>query len=428
MRLLATLEVKIKKGNLPPFISLLYEQKCDVKNVELVEESSREDRFRLDLIYFNRNTLKTLVKKISDNGDRFTVVALRNHLEKNIRGGILNLAGKMPLEDENDFQTGILGAHELIGEKIASDQNAVSYTGISKNVALVSGISEKSDSKMQKFLRAHARAEIESVIINRFRGLNAYPIGMTYNVAEDLIRTMQRIENNFSLIRIMHIDEAEISWYEQMYADFTLPVISYEMDDMPLYMLTLIQKIMKLNKLNSRETTIGFIGIDISVLRITSLLMKLGFMRVLGFDQFEKSLLAIENEGGMATTPKNIFSNSDIIILLKNNFDESVYKNIRPGQFFISLFTDDRIDIKELLEKGVRKYINVEGLNQTIIVPGLIQGILSSGIKYLDDLKLIDISNKLVDSVSSSYGYPDHFSDIHTRISDLVIGTAEKKE
>ena len=79
-------------------------------------------------------------------------------------------------------------------------------------------------------------------------------------------------------------------------------------------------------RLKAEETTVGFIGIDLSAIRLTRVLDKIGFRRVLGYDHGEKAMLALENQGGLATTAENIFGNADITLLLKNNFDHDEYR------------------------------------------------------------------------------------------------------
>jgi hypothetical protein len=45
---------------------------------------------------------------------------------------------------------------------------------------------------------------------------------------------------------------------------------------------------------------------------------------------------------------------------------------------------------------------------------------IESGVQYIDDQKIVEISKKLAVLVSDSYRLPDVFSDIHDQICSMV--------
>ena len=426
MRLLSTIDIKIKKGSFPLLMDMVYRENCTIQKAELSITSGVEEEFLLEISYNRRDNLKSLVKKIYDN-DNFKLNSVSSHLEKEIAGGLLTVSGKMPLNDYNDYQIGILGAYDLIFEKI-NELNGTEFTGISKSVGLISGIKENDDILEEDILKIYARSEADSALIHRFSGLNGYPLIISYSPVEDLIKTIQRIERSFSIIKIMNTDEIDMSVYDQLTSNVSVPVVSREMDDIPIYLLSLINRIISKSGLALEETTIGFMGVDISAIRITGLLMRMGLRRVLGYDSNEKVLLSLENLGGMATTGENIFSNSDIIIFFKDILSREEYKNVRPGQYLISLFTRDDIDVRKIFEKGVKKFIPLDDMSYSVISPGLLTGVLSSGYKYIDDMRVIEISRKLVDLLDDDYKFPDLFGDIHSRVSELVIQSSARED
>lgn len=415
MRLVSKIDLVVKKGALPKFTSLVYEENCEIQNVSLVEQTVNGEHYVADVVYYSRDGLKGLVQRLGEQKGSFTLNSVSNPLEKQIRGGLLRISGKMSLENFHEYQTGILGAFDLISEKIGSG-NGASCTGIAGNVALVCGVREKSEQREQNVYRYYAQAEIDSIVLGRFTGLSGFPVVIQYGLDEDLIRTIQRIERTYAMVRMVAIDEGERSVYDQLVSGLNVPVVVRDMDDVPLYMLTLIQKVMQKSRQAPTEATIGFVGINPAVLRITGLLKKLGCMRVLGFDHNEKLLLSFENEDGMATTVENIFSNADIVILSKDIFDREELARVRPGQFFISLFKDERMPVKRLFEKGVKEFITVDPMSFAVLGPGLVKGLLASGRRNLDDYALIDLAGKLLPHVTPAYEFPGLFSDIHDTI------------
>ena len=266
----------------------------------------------------------------------------------------------------------------------------------------------------------HVRSELDSAVVNRFAGLNAYPLVLEYTQQEDFLKTLQRMEKSFAALRIVQIDGSDINLYEQISSEISIPVVSIETDDIPLYLLTMILKMFKKNKINPGDSTIGIIGIDVSAIRLTRLLVKLGCMRVLGYDFNEKALLSFEHMEGLATTTENIFSNADVVILLKGNFDSEEYQKIRPGQMVISLLDESLHDWEIITSRGVREFVSLNRMDMLVMAPGLIKGVLESGVRTIDDLMMIGFCRKLVNVIHEDYTMPDVFSDIHSMISDLI--------
>jgi hypothetical protein len=215
--------------------------------------------------------------------------------------------------------------------------------------------------------------------------------------------------------------------YDLIFSDLTIPVVSLEHDDIPLLLLTLIIKIMMKYRLKAEETTIGFIGIDISAIRLTRVFDKIGFRRILGYDHGENAMLALENQGGLATTDENIFGNADITLLLKNNFDHDEYQKIRPGQFVISFMEDENPDIEVISGKGVREFIKRDVTHLSVMFPGMLRGVIDANIGSINDARLVEYAKKLVGLLSDTFEFPHIFGDIHEKISKVIMAGADKE-
>ncbi len=163
------------------------------------------------------------------------------------------------------------------------------------------------------------------------------------------------------------------------------PVLYREYDELPLLLTYAIMHIMKKKSMTREECNAGIIGIDLCALRLTRILLSMGISRVLGSDNNEKLMMNFEKEGGLATTQENIFSNTDIIILLKNHFTIDDLARIRPGQVIISLIDDEDIDQEIIERKGIRDFIHGRWCDLSVIFPGLIAGMLKTGVKNLSD-------------------------------------------
>jgi hypothetical protein len=332
----------------------------------------------------------------------------------------------MPVESISDLNTSVLGAADLIHEKI-KNEDGVRYTGISRSVCLLAGIRADEEGGRVHLLHEYASAERDAVIINKFSGLNGYPLAIRYDHPEDIITVMKKIERNYSAIRIQRIDDASLMLYELIFSDLTVPVVSMEHDDIPLILLTYIIRIMMKYRLKAEETTVGFIGIDLSAIRLTRVLDKIGFRRILGYDHGETAMLALENQGGLATTDENIFGNADITVLLKNNFDHDEYSKIRPGQFVISFMEEEIPDIEAVSGKGIREFIKRDVTQLSAVIPGILRGVIDANIGNISDARLVEYAKKLVGFLSETFEFPHLFGDIHEKIAKVIAAGAGKE-
>ena len=307
----------------------------------------------------------------------------------------------------------------FIREKIQKEKG-LAYTGIPRSVGLISGIRSGNEAEREHMLREYAGAERDAVIINRFAGLNGFPLTVRFDHPEDIIRAMKQIEQNFSAMRISRIDDASVMLYELIYSELTVPVISLEHDEIPLYLFLLILKILLKYRLKPEETTIGFVGIDLSAVRLARVLGVVRFRRVLGCDQSEKAMLALENQGGLATTAENIFSNADITLILKSHYSREELLKIRPGQFVISFMSEEGLGMDIISDKGVRELIIQDPAVLAALFPGILRGIIESGLRSMNDLKIIEYSKKLAGFLSDTFEFPNLFSDIHDRVYAAV--------
>lgn len=419
MKLLSTLNIRIKKGFLPHLTNEVYKRGCEIRRSMLVDNQGEYDLFNLELFYSNREKYKGFIDKISRHEENFIIDSIENDFEKEIIGGLLNISGKMEIENILDYEMKVRGISELAAEMIDNNEDNIKYTGISSNAGLISGIRSGSDSRVN-LLKSYVSKERDSIIINRFTGLNALPLVITYAEIDDLIKTLRSVEGTFSVLRLCcleGVDDTDI--YDQIYSDCSLPALSQFYDEIPLYLLTVINHLIKKNKLDIKDKNVGFVGLNVSALRLARLLLKTGFYRILGCDNNIKLMHNFEKHGGLATSQENIFNNSDVVILFKDHFTEDDLKKTGSGQFVISLI-DIPIDAPELKEKGVREIIDMRWMDLAPVFPGILSGLLNSEIKTLNDNNIINLSKKITDIKSEKEIMPDVFSGIHEKLKDYV--------
>jgi len=420
MKLLAKIVIRIKRGFLPYFTNETYKRGCEIHKLSLLSAENGNDIFLLEIVYFNRNKFKGFLDKISKDEVNFQIISVKKVLEDEIRGGLLTVSGKTGLEDFNDYELHVLGASGLIIDKMDEDDDKIKYSGISKNVAIICGVDSRKN-YINDLIKIHLSSEGDAVLINKFSGLNAFPIIIKFSFLEEFIKTLQGIESTFSAIRITYIkDIDELFMYESIFPEISIPMITQSYDEIPLYLLISIFHVLAKNKIELKDNNIGLVGINVSALRITRLMIKLGCSRILGYDNKEKLMLSFEKEGGLATTQENIFNNSDIVIIFKEHFSIEDIQRAGPGQIIISLINSD-LGLDVIQERGIKEFLHLELIELSSLFPGILRGIIENDQKYLSDTKIIDLAKKIFNMNSSQIEadnriLPALFSDIHNRI------------
>ncbi len=419
MRLLSIINIRIRNGYLPHLTNEIYKRGCEIRRSALLEDTGTYDIFQFEIFYSNKEKFKGLLDKITKHEDNFQIISFENDHEEEITGGLLDVTGKIPIESQIDYEMKVLGLSDLALDFINNNEDNIKYTGISKNIGLVSGFKDDNDSK-NGLLKSYVLKERDSIIINKFAGLNAFPFIIKFSDVYDFIKTLQRIESTFSALRICDIEEVDdTSVYEQLYSESSLPITTQSYDELPLYILTVINYLIEKYELKMDSMNIGFIGLNISTLRLTNLILKVGFYRVLGCDKNVKFMHAFEKEGGLATSEENIFKNSDIIILFKNDFNKNEFNNIGSGQTLISLI-DEELDTADLKDKGVKEIIHNRYMDLSILFPGILKGLIGTGLKRLEDDMLINLSKKILATKPLDNILPNVFSNVHDTIIEFI--------
>jgi hypothetical protein len=422
MKLLSEIIIRVKRGFLPHFINELYKSACELKAISAREKFDDADLFLAEVLYDDTARFRGMMEKIGKHPENFTLESVRNVLEDSIVGGLISVSGKMKIESRSDYEMMLQGAADLIIQKIHGGKRGADYSGMSGNVGIINCLKEREERDAAHVMTLHAMAERDCVVLNRFRGLNAFPLAARFNHFEDLIKMLKGIQETFAVIRIMSLEEAnDAEMVSYLNSELARPVLYREYDEIPLLLAYVMMHIAGKKKLAYDECNAGFIGIDLGALRLTRLFSSMGFARVLGCDNNEKLMMNFEREGGLATTQENIFSNTDVVVLFKNHFTIDDLAKIRPGQVIISLIDDEEIDSEIISRKGIRDFIHGKWADLSFIFPGLVTLLMSGRVRSLSDADLLEIAAVMAREKKDSL-LPDLFGDIHDRIAGALGG------
>ena len=216
MKSIVEMIIHVKRGFLAHLTNEIYKRGYEIQRVMKLESQRDRDMFHFEITYHNDEKFNGLIDKIKKHENNFEIVSIYNPIEDRLVGGSLKVSGKFSIENSFDYDIKISGALDLILKRIDEREDGIIYTGLSKNIGLISGLFPQLDC-MKGLLRTQVINEMDSVIINRFSGLNAYPVTINYTHIDDFIKTLKGIESTFSAIRITYIDgQDDISLYDRI--------------------------------------------------------------------------------------------------------------------------------------------------------------------------------------------------------------------
>lgn len=422
MILSSEIKIKTKKENFPNLIYEFYKHSCDVHRLDLIDSEDREDIYLIETVYSSRKNYISLIEILKKNTGKYNILEQKNSIEEKIRGGLMETKSRNPVENINDYNMNILGAAELIKEKIDSGHGA-EYCSVSNNAAVISCANLSEDVKQEDLLKLYTETEKDALTLSAFTGLNGVPLLLNFSSADDIIKTISRIEKSFSLIRMVTSGVEDYLIADQIADSISIPFLSKDYDEVPLYLLAVAILIVKKYELNPADTAAGFIGVNSISLRCSKLFNKTGFFKVLGHDNNDRMMMEFEKHGGLATSNENILLNSDIVFIIKNNLDEINLNRIRPGQFVILFDNYNSQNLKAIKERGAREIIKLDYNSINHIHPGVTEGILKSKKRRMNDQTLVYAAKKLSMLMNINFTMPDLFSSIHEKISAAICET-----
>ncbi len=414
MKLIAELSLKIKIGLLPQFIASLYKYSICINYINLTEADDKWEDYAIEITYSVKKELIRLLDSLNKNSEYFRNIHITSTLEDRIKGGLLKTTGKIEIENINDIETTLLGGSRLIHEKIEAGLGK-NYCGCFNSVALISGYKNTRNNPIAHLHHYYAESEKDAVIINRFTGRNAFPCVIRYSSIEDLIKSIKTIEDNYSCLRILKTDEEELP-LSSIIDSINRPVISYEFDEEPLFYLALINKIVDDQKIKPNETAIGIVGLSPASIRLTALLNRSGFAKVLGYDARERIMMSFETRKGLATTVENIVANCDIILLMDEQSEFAVEENMRAGQIYISRITTSKSPQELIKNKGLKDFIQTDENSPMPLMPGMLNGLLLNEEKYFSDDMLVKLAELVAKLMTEKNSLPGMFGELQEKI------------
>ncbi len=420
MKIAVKISIDLKEGILPIFINELYKNSGEIKKLNLVEKLGVFSRFEIDIIYTDDVKFKGFISQIQKFQDKFANIEITNFLEEKIAKGILSVSGKLPVENPDEYEMNIAGYSILTNQYILSSDSPENFTGIKNSVGMISAVKKSNKLDKKSYCSYYSTLETDCVVLNLFSGLNGFPIIIEFDQYEDFYKQLISIKKNFSALRIVHFDDnTNEDNYLELFNNIDIPVVSKLYDEKTIFIMSGINYLINKYKVEINTLNVGFIGIDCSAVRLVDILLKMGVYKILGYDNDEKTMMLFEKHHGLATTTENIIGNCDVLILMKESFDESELLKLSPGVLVISLLNSP---VENIISesKACKGIIKGSWFDYAILYPGIIQGMIKSGSNQLTISKINKVSEYIINSGSKDNFLPSAFGDIHDKLKNFT--------
>jgi hypothetical protein len=406
MKAAVTISMNAAAGALPELVNILASSGLEIRSLASGATDGTYTAISLRAVSEDLSRLRYALNLIKGSPEKFRDVTVRNEIDDAIDSGILSLRGTLPVTDAGEYEMNIQGCAEILAERIADSDNPAALTGIPRCFAYLSMLRRRKEGDRQFFLR-YSAAETDAAATVALIGCNAFPLVLEYDILEDLLRALKSLERNFAVFRILNIDDEDDLQLLGMTGDaLGIPVVSRQYDELPPFVLAGASKMLTAHSQKIPESNIGIIGLDATALRTAGLLMKSGCRRVLGYDSSEKRMLQFERAGGLATTPENIFSNCDLVVVMKPVFTEDDLARMRPNLLVLSLVEDDAVNNLIVARKACKELVQGWRFDTTLIYPHLLQAVARHQTGGLTDAVLMALAQQLEKKMSKGCVLP----------------------
>lgn len=409
-------EITVQTGFLSEFSQLLFQNNFSINQLQLINKDNYTESYTINLVYSDMDLFNEFIKTIKDD-PRSLAVTVRNKLEEFIFNGLFATKSNLDFNNEEEFETNHIGAYELLLNKVMTREDTTSFH---RTVCSLSGY-RVTEGRFSRNMHDYYYFinEMCASIVSRFTNINSFPQVINYSQTEDFLKTLLLIEDNYSAVILNYIeDDDDPDIYTTISQEISIPVVSQNFHIIPLIYASLFYRATSKYKMKFPNTNVGIIGLSSSANKLTELLNQIGCMRVLGYDENEKSMMHFESKKGLATTKANILENCDILFIVRDQLEELDNFKIRPGVIVISMTKEGINKFQNV--KACKYLLDCSAIEKSFIIPGLVEGIIDREDINLNNTLLLDIAQLLITAGDELKVFPSIFSDIHTQIKNCI--------
>ncbi|MBI1910101.1 MAG: NAD-dependent malic enzyme [Deltaproteobacteria bacterium] len=427
-KIVRTLRCKNKnvRGTLAALITALSKAGADIGEISTVLVGELHNVRDISIIVDDEAGLARVIKAAEKTPDVELQQVIDDVLELH-QGGKLSLQPTFPVQSIEDlrkvYTPGVASVCKLIHD---DPKQAVSYTTISKTVALVTNGSRVLGLGNLGPVPSMPVMEGKAALFAQFTGLNMIPILINTTDINLFVKTVETISKTFAAIQLEDIQTPDCFEIEERLQKLPIPIMHDDQHGTAVVSLAAAINACKMAELDIHEVTIGQIGLGAAGSAIARLIMKYTSKPVIGFDLKEESLQRHKKFGGTTATLEELMKKANLVI--STTGQEGLIKPtmVRKGQVILALSNPQpEISIVEALKAGASFASDGAQINNLIGYPGIWKGVLDSGAQKMNKEMYIAAAEAIAHAAPERELVPSPLDPwVHQRVARAVARAA----
>ncbi|MFP4478575.1 MAG: NADP-dependent malic enzyme [Candidatus Izemoplasmatales bacterium] len=329
--------------------------------------------------------------------------------------GKLDILANVPLVTQNDLSMAYTPGVALPCLEIQKDiSKAYDYTIKGKTVAIItdgSAVLGLGNIGPEASLPV---MEGKSALLNQFSGIQAFPIALKTQDPEKIIETIKLLEPNFSAIMLEDISAPNCVYIEsRLQKELDIPVFHDDQHGTAIVVLAALINALKVVGKNIEDIKVVVTGLGAAGSAIIKLLHKLGVRKIYGYDllgvvkkdNYPKYNFVIKqliddnilNYSDDSNNLESLLKDKDVFIGVsaKNILTAQMIKNMNPDSIVFAMANPDPEILPDQAREAGARIIGTgrsdypNQINNVLVFPGLMKGVLKSRVKTIsDDIKI----------------------------------------
>jgi malate dehydrogenase (oxaloacetate-decarboxylating) len=381
-QLFRTLRVKNVQqvGVLASVLSVIASHGASVGDIRTVQQSRTSMVRDIDLLVESLDVLDAIVSQLDDM-PQTTVLELRDEVLSAHVGGKIRVVSQMPIDTFADLGRVYTPGVGEVCRRIHEDASmADRYTIIANTCAIVSDGSAVLGLGNLGPLAAMPVLEGKAALLAHLVGVNAVPIALRSQDAEDIIEATAAISASFGVIQLEDIASPKCFEIEPRVQEaLDVAVFHDDQHGTAAVVLAALINACRLAETPPQRLRIGQIGLGAAGLAIARSIMHYTGNAVLGADRSRDAVERLVVNGGTASHIDEVCGKCDVVIATTGHPGLIEPSMVRPGQIIFALSNPrPEIDAAVAIDAGARIAEGGVAINNLLCYPGACRGLLDA--------------------------------------------------
>lgn len=343
-------------------------------------------------------------------------------------GGKMVHVGRVPIRTRAEMREVYTPGVAKVCQAIERDPSlARRYTNAGNTVAVVSN-----GSRVLGLGNIGPRAslpvmEAKAMFYGQLVDLNAVPIVLEVDDAEDLVETVVRLAPGFAGIHLEDIRSPDCIEIERKLIErLAIPVMHDDQHGTAVVALAAATRLLHAVGRAPAETVFAQVGLGAAGLAIATLARAAGFRTVVGFDREEGARRAAMERGIQTAAFEECLSRGDVLCLTTGKPGLVKPSMVKPGQIVLALSNPlPEIEPAEALKAGAAGALDGRTVNNLLGYPGLFKGAILSGARGITTAMKLRAANVIAECAEGDDVLPDPLSrKVHQRVAEAIAALA----